>query len=209
MRIQTSTGIMCATAALLVGGASVLSAEEKCDEFRGVMQYKLGPATIQTPSGPGETYTWLGPTYVRVGAEEKLVTVTDFSDAGGPEPEATSIAGWVVERGVRMKFDFGNGDTLTFEIVTGAFEDSMDKVVYSKYYGVMEVIDGTGKYKGAYGVVLQIGPYVVWFTSPDLPPEGRYNGELIGRVCTGGQAAAALKNSAAMKAHTFGRLKAR
>ena len=101
MRTLFPSRLIISISAVLVLSGLPIWGEDKCVSFQGITPMRLGPAQVAVPGAPEPVsiYTWIGPAYVTLGAEEMLVSASDFNDAGGPPPASTKMGNWTIETG--------------------------------------------------------------------------------------------------------------
>jgi hypothetical protein len=135
--------------------------------------------TATTPS----IFTWNGQTYISLGGEEALIS--DYVLTAGPPPDQSHHGIIGMDRGATGKWDFGSKGTVPFELQSVAvYQEPPGKVVFANYRSVWRITGGTGRFAQVTGSFTQSGPFMVWFESPsDQFPQGRYNGEISGKIC--------------------------
>ncbi len=174
------------TSTVLLLGAAVAQGQEKCASLRGVSQMRLGFFQAQPPGAPEPVtlYSYIGPSWLTLNAEEMLISPNDFNDpksaeAGGKQ---TLVGAWHVEMGWQWKWVFTPEDSLTIA-VTGWFPEPDGQTKSETYSSFATVVNGTGRFAGASGFLNGAGPFLVWFEKPDAPPQGRWNIEWKGTLC--------------------------
>jgi hypothetical protein len=165
-------------AAILVVCGQAARGQNNCQELRAIMPWHLS-FTATTPS----IFSWNGPTFISLGSEELLIT--DYVLPPGPPPDQSHHGHVGIDRGVTGKWDFGSKGTVTFEQQSVAvYQIPPGKVVFGNYRTTYRITGGTGRFAQVTGNFAENGPYAVWFESPsDLLPQGRYSGELSGKIC--------------------------
>jgi hypothetical protein len=76
-------------------------------------------------------------------------------------------------------YDFGNGDTIILEVQSASYEEPP---AFETYRGLNKVVGGTGRFKEAFGTLIEFGPYFAWIDAKG-ELQARYSGELSGTLC--------------------------
>jgi hypothetical protein len=143
------------------------AAQAACQDFRALSQQVLDMAF----GG------YIGPTFATLG-NETLV------DAGAPRspvrpPTTVCGGGMCTEVNAQYLYDFGDGDTLILEVLSGSYEEPP---AFGTYRAVNKAVGGTGRFKDATGIVVEFGPFFAWIDDKG-EFQSRYNGELVGKIC--------------------------
>jgi hypothetical protein len=170
IRYATLALVVLAPALVAQGKFSVrrpAALQASCQSFRA-----LSPQTFDASVGG-----YVGPTFAVLGSEVLI-------DAGAPrpplQPPTTECSGSMcVDLSAQYLYDFGNGDTLILAIQAAAYEEPP---TFGTYRAVNKVVGGTGRFKEAFGTLVEFGPYVAWIDSKG-ELQARYNGELSGTLC--------------------------
>ena len=139
-----------------------------CQDFRAIMQQVLDMAF----GG------YVGPTFAALGTE----TLVDSGAPRSPVRPPTTVCegGVCTETNAQYLYDFGNGDTLILEVLSGSYEEPP---VFGTYRAVNKAVGGTGRFKDATGIVVEFGPFFAWIDDKG-EFQSRYSGELVGRLCS-------------------------
>jgi hypothetical protein len=155
-------------AAALAAGLALtpLPAQQACLEYNAV-----SPMALEDPA---KGYT--GPTYAKLG-DEVLIDKGDGIPTLVP-PTTTCQDGVCAEWGARMKTDFGNGDTITIEVIMAVYDTPP---VFGMYRGWNRIVEGTGRFEKATGTLYDSGPFFAWIDDKGI--HSRFNGKTTGKIC--------------------------
>lgn len=158
-------------AALAITLSGLALADNKCQNFRGVLQGRL-----EAPAG------WMGDVY---GALDETSVMT-AAVRGTILPVTSADSGVGLEQGWQLLWDFGAEGTITTEIPYGlVLKPAPGPQGYGDYRGVGKIVGATGRFDKSSGTVLVEGPYVVWFLTPGdrSTVQGKWNATVTFRIC--------------------------
>jgi hypothetical protein len=156
-------------AALLAVAVPVTRAQENCQSFRAIL-----PMTLDINTG------YSGTVYAVMGTE-----VLIGKSLPGVPPQTSCDAVSCRDTAARGRFDFGGsglmnpGDTLTIEVQTAQYSLPGG---YGTYNSMWKIVEGTGRFAQASGILFEWGPYVAWVDDKNIP-QSTYIGEIEGTVC--------------------------
>ena len=82
----------------------------------------------------------------------------------------------------KLLLDFGNGDTLILTVQHGVYTPAYDPPPrFGTWHAAFGVVDGTGLFLGAFGLIVSQGPWITWIDQTGF--DGRFNGEFEGNLC--------------------------
>jgi hypothetical protein len=158
--------------AALLAAAAVLSAQEKCQTVRGVLQAYFDPSLR----------AWVNEIHAVVD-DSKMIT----GKMTMKTPSTTTIdRGIGFDRDGVQTWDFGEDGTLTVEVPVGLhLRPAPGPEGFGVYWAMGMIVDGTGGFAQATGTVIHEGPWVLWFVTPGdrTTAQGRWNAQITMRVC--------------------------
>jgi hypothetical protein len=168
-------GVILTVVVFLPGLGLSAQAQGPCTEFRGIAQEIL-PTPV--PLKPDDT--WGGYVYASLGGSELLLGIVSGNDGN---TRGQGVAG-MGDNG-SYTFVFGGGvDSFKVEIPHAVWPFPPGKIGVGYYRGNGKILQGTGRFYNASGVLDWSGPAVVW---PDANSPfgiyGRFNAEVRGSIC--------------------------
>ncbi len=179
LRAATFVSVVVTAVFLVLALGQGARAQQGCLEIRGIAQAIL---PSPEPIAPDGVNIWGGPAYFSLGGET-LIGV--FSGNDGGESQHGGRGGHYI-----VCFPAPNkpqcGDSFTWEVHNSVFGFAPGKagLGYSKGNSA-KIISGTGRFEGASGNLNIAGPYILWPADNLFGVEGRFNGELGGKICVG------------------------
>ncbi len=169
MRKQSSVCSASLAALLFFGLETLASAQQsRCYEFRALSQ-----TTFDTALGG-----YVGPVFAALDNEVLIDNATPPVPFVVP-PTTTCNGSICTDRDARYLLNFGNGDTLTYEVVIATYKQPP---TFGTYRATNRIVAGTGRFRIATGVILESGPFFAWIDEKEKL-QARYSGELAGKIC--------------------------
>lgn len=141
-------------------------AQSTCAPFEAIMQWGAGPDPFH------------GPAYAIFDGEAFIDEDANWLEFA----TETCNAGTCLSRGGRLLLDFGSGDSLTVTVQHGTYTPAYtNPPLFGVWHSVFRILEGTGRFERASGVLAGAGPWVSWIDETGF--HARFNGQVGGNVC--------------------------